>query len=268
MENLKLLFGLILGLAISIGCMFFGDTLIATLVPSEPFIGLGELALRLILLLISNLIIRKMYKKSITPSTNNLKKGLFVYGAAMWIVIILNLIMEYQIPEIPLASAMPSIIGLFFSEMGTGVLEELTFRGFFFNAFLDRFGNTKKGVIASMVLSSSVFGLIHLTNLIGNPEYFVSVMAQVIYATLLGCFFCIIYYRTKNIWPCIILHGLVDFTGSFWYVLNTNPVLDESLLYGVLEVTICVVVFISAIVQLNKMFKNKKETPAGEIARK
>lgn len=264
MKNLKLLLGIILGFVTLLGCLLFGDYLVGMFITTEPLVGLCELAIRLILMFISYFIIKKMYKKNIGPSATNMTKGLFGYGATMWIIIILNLIFDYKTPTVPITSAIPAMIGMFFSMMGTGVLEELAFRGFFFNAFLDRLGNTKKGVFASMMLSSSVFGLIHLINLIDHPELIISTSAQVIYAIMIGCFFCIVYYRTKNIWPVIILHGLVDFTGKFWHILNTAPKVDGSLLDGVIEVGVCVILFVAAIIQLNKEFEEKEDSPAGE----
>ena len=137
MKNLKLLLGILIGLTIMLLCLVLGDNLLNTFVTTEPFIGLYKFAIRIILMFISYFIIKKMYKKSIAPSTTKLFKGVFVYGGAMWIVIIINLILGYKTPTEPIASAIPSLIGMFFAMIGTGILEELTFRAFFFNAFLN-----------------------------------------------------------------------------------------------------------------------------------
>ncbi len=258
MKNLKLILGIIIGFVLLLGCVIFADEFVATFIPTQPFGGMAEFAIRILLLTISYFIIKKMYKKGIGPSTSNLGKGIFIYGAAMWIPIILNLIFDFKTPLMSFASAVPTLIGFLFATLGTGILEELVFRGFFFNAFVDRLGNSKKGVFASMMLSSSVFGVIHLLNLIGNPELIVSTIAQVIYAIMIGCFFCIIYYRAGNIWPCIILHGLVNFTSKFWDAFNSAPEVDSSIMMGIFEVALCAILMISAIIQLNKEFKNKE----------
>ena len=258
MKNLKLILGIIIGFVLLLGCVIFADEFVATFIPTQPFGGMAEFAIRILLLTISYFIIKKMYKKGIGPSTSNLGKGIFIYGAAMWIPIILNLIFDFKTPLVSFASAVPTLIGFLFATLGTGILEELVFRGFFFNAFVDRLGNSKKGVFASMMLSSSVFGVIHLLNLIGNPELIVSTIAQVIYATMVGCFFCMIYYCTGNIWSCIILHGIVDFAAKFWNAFNPAPRADKSIFMGIFEIAVCAILMIYAIIKLNKEFKNKE----------
>ena len=258
LKNLKLILGIIIGFAVLLGCLIFVDSSIPNFITTEPFVGMAEFAVRILLLTISYFIIKKMYKKDIGPSTSNLGKGIFIYGAAMWIPIILNLITKARTPVVPFATVLPTLIGIFFSQMGTGVLEELVFRGFFFNAFVDRLGNNKKGVFASMILSSSVFGAIHLLNLIDSPELIVSTIAQAIYATMIGCFFCMIYYCTGNIWSCIILHGIVDFAAKFWNAFNPTPRADKSIFMGIFEIAVCAILMISAIIKLNKEFKNKE----------
>ena len=250
--------GIIIGFAVLLGCLIFVDSSIPNFITTEPFVGMAEFAVRILLLTISYFIIKKMYKKDIGPSTSNLGKGIFIHGAAMWIPIILNLITKARTPVVPFATVLPTLIGIFFSQMGTGVLEELVFRGFFFNAFVDRLGNSKKGVFASMILSSSVFGAIHLLNLISRPELVIATISQVIYAIMIGCFFCAIYYCTGNIWPCILLHGIVDFAYKFWDAFNPAPGGDDSIFMGIFEIAVCAILMISAIIQLNKKFKNKE----------
>ena len=256
MKNLKLILGIIIGFIILLGCVIFVDGSIAKFIPTQPFGGMAEFAIRILLMTISYFVIKKMYKKNIGPSTKNLAKGVFIYGAAMWIPIILDFIFRYKTPLVSLTAALLTLIGIFFSEMGTGVLEELVFRGYFFNAFVDRLGNSKKGVFASMILSSSVFGLIHILNLIGHPELIVATIAQVIYAIMFGCFFCMIYYCSGNIWPCILLHGIIDFAAKFWDAFNPAPRVDDTIFMGIFSVAVCAILMISAIIQLNKEYKN------------
>ena len=258
MKNLKLLLGIIIGFILELGCIIFVDHAINQLIVNPALGGMAEFASRTLIFIIGYFIIEKMYKKSVAPSTKNLKKGLFVYGATFWILFISNLIFDHKTPTMPILSCIPSVIGILFSEMGTGVLEELVFRGFFFNAFVDRLGDTKRGVFASMILSSSVFGLCHLLNLISHPELLVATLAQILYAILMGSLFCVIYYRSRNLWPCIILHGIMDFTAKFWDCFTTAPKTDFTVLLAILSVALCLILFISAVVQLNNEFKTKR----------
>ena len=59
-------------------------------------------------------------------------------------------------------------------------------------------------------LSSAVFGLIHLFNIMagGDPK---SVIIQAVYAIGVGMIFGAVYLRTGNLWPTVLAHWSVDF---------------------------------------------------------
>lgn len=73
------------------------------------------------------------------------------------------------------------------------VTEEIMFRGLILRGFLTRFG-----VFKAFLLSSMLFGAIHL-----NPWQFVS-------ATTLGMMFAWWYARTQSLIPCLIGHALTN----------------------------------------------------------
>ena len=92
-----------------------------------------------------------------------------------------------------------------------GVVEEFLCRGWLLNEFLERFSDTKKGVIKSIVLSSLVFGAIHFTNMI-DGQGFAETFVQVINASVSGMFLALVYYKTKNIWTVVTMHAIWDFS--------------------------------------------------------
>jgi len=92
-----------------------------------------------------------------------------------------------------------------------GITEEFLCRGWLQNEFIERFGNTKRGVITSIILSSLIFGLMHLTNVFATSQGMFQTILQVLNATSLGFLLGIIYYKTKNIWSVITLHAFYDF---------------------------------------------------------
>ncbi len=94
-----------------------------------------------------------------------------------------------------------TIFIILFSSIMTGFYEEMFFRGLLLQNLL------KKGIMKAVVISSIMFGLIHLVNGI--------VGFQVISAALFGIYLSAIYLRTKNIWPIIAIHALWD-TAMFW----------------------------------------------------
>lgn len=91
-----------------------------------------------------------------------------------------------------------------------GFNEELVFRGIILNLFLDKFGNSKKGIVTATVLSSVIFGAVHLTNIFSGVSVG-SAVVQAIQAAILGGLLAAIYLRSGNIWIVIIVHALTDF---------------------------------------------------------
>ena len=65
-------------------------------------------------------------------------------------------------------------------------------------------------MITSICLSGLVFGFLHLTNVFAGQAMFETIM-QVIQTTSVGILLGAIYYRTKNIWSVVALHGFYDF---------------------------------------------------------
>lgn len=100
-----------------------------------------------------------------------------------------------------------------FDALIVGFNEEILFRGFLFKAL------QKKGNVFAIVISSCVFALLHITALFGGKD---------ILFTLIRCFACgifgfavaVFFYRTGNIIPCIIFHGIYNM-GS---VFTTNDI--------------------------------------------
>jgi uncharacterized protein len=82
------------------------------------------------------------------------------------------------------------------------LVEEITFRGFIFPAFIKRFG-----VIGAAVVSSILFGLAHL-------QFNISV-----YTLVLGLLLCMMYYKLGSIWPGIALHAINNAL-AFWTLSN------------------------------------------------
>lgn len=101
-----------------------------------------------------------------------------------------------------------------------GVFEELMMRGLILNKFLQKWGHTQKGIYRSVWLSSLLFGIAHLVNLLDTPQLVVATLALVIYATFIGVFLASIYLRGGNLWASIICHATVDFTAYFTEIFS------------------------------------------------
>lgn len=92
--------------------------------------------------------------------------------------------------------------------LGVGFAEEILFRGFLMKAIMN------KSATAAIVISSTLFGIIHIFNLLYGADI-VATLAQVVYASALGLMFSMFFYRTNNIIPCIICHCAINMTNTF-----------------------------------------------------
>lgn len=102
-----------------------------------------------------------------------------------------------------------------------GVFEELAFRGVLFPVLLERHWDTKRGIVLTTVLSSAVFGLIHLVNLAEGAGFGPTIL-QVGYSFLIGGMCAIVLLRTGNLLFCILLHAVYDFCGGLLPTLGSG----------------------------------------------
>ncbi|NNF46829.1 MAG: CPBP family intramembrane metalloprotease [Desulfofustis sp.] len=98
------------------------------------------------------------------------------------------------------------------SNLSTGIFEEVLMRGFCFYLLLRAWGQTKKGVYLAAIVQALIFGVAHLGNLYHMPA--LDVIAQVIFATMIGFGFAGLVYMTKSLWPAIIVHSFINGASS------------------------------------------------------
>lgn len=86
----------------------------------------------------------------------------------------------------------------------TGIIEELLFRGIIFSALQER------GKMCTIIVSSVLFGLSHLLNLINGADILETII-QIIFAFGLGLVFAVVRYRKGSLISLILVHALWDF---------------------------------------------------------
>ena len=104
------------------------------------------------------------------------------------------------------------ILLLFFECLAVGFFEEMAFRSVVMLSIMENRRKTKKDILISILISSAVFGLVHIINLIESPS--VMVVLQILYSALVGAMCAIVLILTRNIWACVSLHGLFNFCGA------------------------------------------------------
>lgn len=110
--------------------------------------------------------------------------------------------------------------------LAIGFMEEAVFRGILFKYLAEVFKNKKYGAVYSVLISSALFGLWHLTNLFGGANVGATLL-QAGYTFLTGAMFAAVLHKTENLWLCVILHALFDVGGLLVPVLgygNTHDV--------------------------------------------
>jgi membrane protease YdiL (CAAX protease family) len=98
-----------------------------------------------------------------------------------------------------------------------GLFEELAFRGVLLPFLLEKRRGSKSQVLWTVVLSSGVFGLIHLINLFEGAGVG-STLLQVGYSFLIGGMCAIVLMKTGNLLYCILLHTVYDIGGRWMTV--------------------------------------------------
>lgn len=108
-----------------------------------------------------------------------------------------------------------------------GFLEEMIFRGFLFQAMVEN------GVRSAIVVSSITFGIGHIVNLInGSGAALLPNLLQVMYAVAIGFAFVMIYYKTKSLLPCILVHSV--FNGLSAFANEADMTQQRQIVFGVL----------------------------------
>ena len=130
-----------------------------------------------------------------------------------------------NLPIYPLATGMVSVtdpwwrvLVLAIECFMVGLLEETCFRGMVLLGFLRKRRGTVLGRFISIILSSAVFGVVHLINIFlgASPT---AVLMQIGYSFLIGAMCSVVLMKTANIWLCVLLHAIFNFCGAlvtFW----------------------------------------------------
>lgn len=93
-----------------------------------------------------------------------------------------------------------SIVGFQFLQMLlVGFVEETVYRGVIFHALL------KKGVVTAVVVSSILFSITHILNVLSGQSLPYTIL-QIVYALLVGFALALLMVKNANIFPLIFFH--------------------------------------------------------------
>ncbi|MEZ9523712.1 CPBP family intramembrane glutamic endopeptidase [Enterovibrio norvegicus] len=133
---------------------------------------------------------------------------LICVGSSIWLTNGMHYL-ERVLPEDPITLQMlerilsGGALSLFVLCVLAPLLEEMLFRGIILRGFLNHYSPAK-----SIVLSSLLFGVFH-----ANLYQFIS-------ASIAGCFFAWLFYKSRSLWPSIFAHSIVN--GCAFVLFNAS----------------------------------------------
>jgi len=174
--------------------------------PAMSALSLSKVVFSAVVILI---LITLGMKSEIIPSRKGIGRGLLLG----WFLILLAIFLFLVQTDFGRAASFDSsksllLIPLAVYTLLIGVSEEFLCRGILYNVIFNKYGN----VHAAVLISSVIFGIVHLTNLIGGASVGETLL-QVLYASAFGVLIAAVYARCKNIWAVVLLHALFDFCG-------------------------------------------------------
>ena len=108
------------------------------------------------------------------------------------------------------------LIIIFLMFISVGLFEELAFRAVINDAIIYKFREKKYVFILSAVVSSLVFGAVHVLGFNpSSPVAWGQAVAKTLEAGVFGLALLILYWKTRNIWACGVAHGLFDFFAGY-----------------------------------------------------
>ena len=107
--------------------------------------------------------------------------------------------------------------------LAISLFEEAAFRGVIFPMLAERRCKTKRGLLISILLTSAVFGLLHLVNL-AQGAGIGAVVRQIGYSFLIGAMCSVVLIKTHNLWLCVLLHAVFDFGGKLIDTLGAGRI--------------------------------------------
>ncbi len=135
-------------------------------------------------------------------------------GMGFWILALpLGLLGLFNSVDYPVWDNIPlHALSVFLMFVFVGLFEEMAFRAVINDAIIYRFRDRKYVFVLSAVLSSLVFGAAHIVGAdLSESWAIIQAIGKTIQAGVFGLAILFLYWKTRNIWACGIIHGVYDF---------------------------------------------------------
>lgn len=145
----------------------------------------------------------------------------------------------------------------------TSLVEETMVRGLVLIAMMLAWGSTRQGFLKAIFLSSILFGLAHLFNIMIRPVGVV--VAQAVILTMPGIFYATLVLASRSLWPAIIIHWLGNAAVNI-KLMGAENYQETFTMWSMYAMSLIVLMAVSAyfireLVQANEMPRNGAEKP-------
>ncbi|MCM0582769.1 CPBP family intramembrane metalloprotease [Weissella diestrammenae] len=117
------------------------------------------------------------------------------------------------------------IILAMFSALSAGIFEEFLVRGLAVHFSMKFLEKSRYSIFLSVIFSSIIFGLLHISNSLVMSQSFTSTAQQVFYATAIGIFLAVLRIMTNGLILPVLIHSLIDFSPT---VTSGTPIAVQS----------------------------------------
>lgn len=101
---------------------------------------------------------------------------------------------------------LPDARAIVMTQFVVSLCEEILFRGVALYSLVRVWGNTKRGMIGSVVLTSLVFAVLHLTNVFAQGISLASALLLTLETCIIAIWWGALVLLGKSIWPAVMLH--------------------------------------------------------------
>ncbi len=131
-------------------------------------------------------------------------------GMGFWILALpLGILGLLNSVNYPVWDSIPKqAISVFLMFVFVGLFEEMAFRAVINDAIIYRFRDKKYVFVLSAAVSSLAFGAAHI---IGADLSDIWAIGKTLQTAIFGLAILFLYWKTRNIWACGIIHGIYDF---------------------------------------------------------
>jgi membrane protease YdiL (CAAX protease family) len=161
----------------------------------------------------------------------------------------------------------PGLIILFtFLALSIGFCEEVMGRGVVLSVMLRKWGNSRRGIYLAVLVSSALFGVAHIFNIVAGRLPLLANLTQIIYSFFFGVVFAACFLRNNAIWPMTIMHAAIDFAGGLRHIAvgggSQTDVATSTMTNAVIALIVTLPLFLYGMFILRKVapFENPSHT--------